>query len=68
MKYSPKQEEELMSDIWTANIKDSPLNFVKYVFAWVKKEHPSKILKALESGKKKFYKTSLTTYKKTLEN
>jgi hypothetical protein len=34
MKYSPKQEEELMSDIWTGNIKDNPLNFVRYVFPW----------------------------------
>ena len=34
MKYSAKQEEELMADIWTANIKDDPLNFVKYVFPW----------------------------------
>ena len=34
MKYTPKQEEELMTDIWSLNIKDSPLNFVKYIFAW----------------------------------
>ena len=34
MKYTAKQEEELMADIWTANIKDDPLNFVKYIFPW----------------------------------
>jgi len=34
MKYSAKQEEELMTEVWSLNIKDSPLNFVRYIFPW----------------------------------
>ena len=34
MKYTPKQEEELMTDMWSLTIKDSPLNFVRYAFPW----------------------------------
>lgn len=34
MKYGAKQEQELMTEIWSLNIKDSPLNFVKFVFPW----------------------------------
>jgi len=34
MKYTPKQEEELMTEVWSLNIKDSPLNFVRYIFPW----------------------------------
>jgi hypothetical protein len=34
MKYTAKEEEELMTEVWSLNIKDSPLNFVKYIFPW----------------------------------
>ena len=34
MKYTAKQEEELMTDVWSLNIKDDPLNFVRYIFPW----------------------------------
>jgi hypothetical protein len=34
MKYTPKQEEELMTEVWSLNIKDDPLNFVRYIFPW----------------------------------
>ena len=34
MKYTPEQEEELMTEVWSLNIKDNPLNFVKYIFPW----------------------------------
>ncbi len=40
MKYTPKEEKELMSAIWSANIKDDPYNFVKFVFDWNKKDTP----------------------------
>ena len=40
MKYSAKQESELMADLWSINIKDDPLNFVKFVFPWGKKDTP----------------------------
>lgn len=33
-------EAQLMQDIWSAEIKDSPLKFVKYVFDWGKKDTP----------------------------
>ena len=34
MKYIVKEEKELMSAIWSLNIKDDPYNFVKFVFPW----------------------------------
>jgi|TARA_R100001244_G_scaffold45009_1_gene40717 hypothetical protein len=34
MKYTPEEEQELMTEVWSLNIKDSPLNFVKYIFPW----------------------------------
>ena len=34
------QETQLMQDIWSAEIKDSPLKFVKYVFDWGAKDTP----------------------------
>lgn len=34
MKYTPKQEEELMTEVWSLNIKDDPLNFVRYILPW----------------------------------
>jgi len=40
MKYSVKQEKELMTSIWSMNIKDDPLNFVRFVFPWGQKDTP----------------------------
>ena len=40
MKYGAEQEKELMTELWSMNIKDSPLNFVKYVFPWGMKDTP----------------------------
>ena len=40
MKYPVKQEKELMTAIWSINIKDDPLNFVKFVFPWGEKDTP----------------------------
>jgi len=34
MKYSAEQEKELMLEIWSMNVKDDPLNFVKFIFPW----------------------------------
>ena len=40
MKYPIKQERELMTAVWSLNIKDDPLNFVKFVFPWGEKDTP----------------------------
>ena len=40
MKYPIKQEKELMTSIWSMNIKDDPLNFVRFVFPWGQKDTP----------------------------
>ncbi len=40
MKYSPQQEKELMTEIWSPMIKDNPYNFVKYCFPWGQKDTP----------------------------
>ncbi len=40
MKYGAEQEKELMTELWSMNIKDSPLNFVKYVFPRGMKDTP----------------------------
>ena len=40
MKYEPKQEKQLMTELWSMNIKDDPLNFVKFVFPWGQKDTP----------------------------
>ncbi len=34
MKYKPEQEKELMTSVWSMNIKDDPLNFVRFIFPW----------------------------------
>ena len=34
MKYKPDQEKELMTSVWSMNIKDDPLNFVRFIFPW----------------------------------
>ena len=63
MKYGVEAEKELMTELWSMNIKDDPLNFVKFVFEWGKKGTPSKTLLAQESGKKKFCEILEYTYK-----
>ena len=35
-----KLEKQLMADIWSAELKDSPLKFVKYIFDWGKAGTP----------------------------
>ena len=40
MKYTPEEEKELMTDVWSLNIKDNPLNFVRYIFPWGKADTP----------------------------
>ena len=40
MKYSLKEEKELMTSIWSTNIKDDPLNFVRFIFPWGKEGTP----------------------------
>ena len=40
MRYSAKDEKTLMQNIWSMEIKNSPLKFVKYVFEWQKKDTP----------------------------
>ena len=38
MKYKPEHEKELMTSIWSMNVKDDPLNFVRFVFPWGEKD------------------------------
>ena len=45
-----KLEKQLMADIWSANLKDSPLKFVKYIFDWGKAGTPP--LKTFDSPRK----------------
>ena len=40
MKYGVKLEKELMTELWSGPIKDNPVNFVKYVFPWGRKDTP----------------------------
>ena len=40
MKYSAKEEKQLMTEIWSLNVKDDPLNFVKFAFPWGMKDTP----------------------------
>ena len=34
MKYSAAEEQELMADLWSTELADNPLAFVKYVYPW----------------------------------
>ena len=54
MKYKAEDEKRLMTEIWSVNVKDDPLNFVKFAFPWGIKTPPSKTSKARVSGRKKF--------------
>tara|TARA_A100001388_G_scaffold54723_1_gene37473 strand:- start:2987 stop:4519 length:1533 start_codon:yes stop_codon:yes gene_type:complete len=40
MKYGSEVEKKLMTELWSMNIKDDPLNFVKFVFEWGKEGTP----------------------------
>ena len=40
MKYGAEQEKQLMTELWSLNIKDSPLNFVKFAFPWGQENTP----------------------------
>ena len=40
MKYPINQERELMTAVWSLNIKDDPVNFVKFAFPWGQKDTP----------------------------
>ena len=40
MKYGAEQEKELMTEIWSMNVKDDPYNFVKFIFPWGAKDTP----------------------------
>jgi len=35
-----KLEKQLMMDIWSAEVRDSPLKFVKYIFDWGREDTP----------------------------
>ena len=37
MKYTPAEEKQLMTELWSANIKDNPYNFVMFAFSWGQK-------------------------------
>ena len=40
MKYSAAEEQELMVDLWSTELADNPLAFVKYVYPWGVKGTP----------------------------
>jgi hypothetical protein len=40
IKYSPKQEQQLMTELWSSQIADNPLAFVMMVFPWGQKGTP----------------------------
>lgn len=40
LKYSPKDEKALMTEIWDPAIADNPLKFVKFIFPWGKAGTP----------------------------
>ena len=38
--YDPKQEQDLMADLWSEGIKDNLVNFVRYAYPWGQKGTP----------------------------
>lgn len=40
MKYKPEEEKQLMTELWSAQVKDNPYNFVKFAFSWGMKDTP----------------------------
>lgn len=51
-----KLEKQLMQDIWSAELKDSPLKFVKYVFDWGKEDTPLENFSAPRKWQEKILK------------
>lgn len=56
MKYKPEEEKQLMSDLWSLNIKDNPYNFVKYCFAWEQEDTPLEHFKGPRKWQEKILK------------
>jgi len=46
MRYSPEEEQLLMSQLWSPNIKDDPEAFVLFAFPWGQKNTPLEHFKA----------------------
>lgn len=40
MKYTAEEEKQLMTELWSIDIKDNPYNFVKFAFTWGQKGTP----------------------------
>lgn len=51
--YSPKDEQKLMSYLWSEEIKDNPYNFVMFVFPWGKPGTPLANFKEPRAWQKK---------------
>jgi len=43
-----------MTEIWSVNVKDDPLNFVKFAFPWGMKDTPLEDFKGPRKWQKKF--------------
>ena len=56
MKYKPEEEKQLMSDLWSLNIKDNPYNFVKYCFSWEQEDTPLEHFKGPRKWQEKILK------------
>ena len=46
MRYSPEEEQLLMSQLWSPSIKDDPEAFVLFAFPWGQKNTPLEHFKA----------------------
>ena len=46
MRYSPEEEQMLMSQLWSPQIKDDPEAFVLFAFPWGQKNTPLEHFKA----------------------
>ena len=46
MRYSPEDEQTLMAQLWSPNIKDDPEAFVLFAFPWGQKNTPLEHFKA----------------------
>ena len=55
MKYSAKEEKQLMTEIWSVNVKDDPLNFVKFAFPWGMKDTPLEDFKGPRKWQEKIF-------------
>ena len=63
MKYGVEAEKELMTELWSMNIKDDPLNFVKFVFEWGKEGTPLENFTGPRKWQEKFCEILEYTYK-----